>query len=81
MPFVFDITKDLRYLEGVEKGERVGIEKGKLEEKKNLISRYLERTLHLNEDPKKVAWMYDAPVELVLEIRELLRRKRNGKRH
>jgi len=72
MPFVFDITKDLRYLEGVEKGA--------IKKQRALISRYLERTLHLNEDPKKVAWMYDASIELVLEIRELLRRKRNGKR-
>jgi len=78
MPFVYDITKDLRYLEGekrgIGKGEQRGIVKGEkrgiAKGKRETISTYIRQTLNLQETPERIATLFGISIELARELRE-----------
>jgi len=72
MPFIYDIKKDLRFIEGKQEGKLEGkqegilegIEQGKLES----ISIYIENTLSELQPLEKIARIFGVSVELVTEL-------------
>jgi len=76
MPFIYDIKKDLRFIEGMEKGKEEGkeegilegITRGKQEEKRTLISTYIESTFNELLPLERIASIFGVSLELVTEL-------------
>jgi len=68
MPFIYDIRKDLRFIEGKAEGKLEGKLEGRQEEKLELISIYIENTLNELQPLEKIARIFGVPVELVTDL-------------
>ena len=76
MPIIYDLTKDIRFKEGVEAGEEKGIEKGELKKARLTAIRLLKRgTL----SAIAIAEDLDEPLDFVLKIQKELDRNPNLK--
>jgi len=74
MPFVYDITKDLRYLEGFRRGFAKGFEQGFKRGLSKQILVYLKNSPDRNHSPQEIAHIFDLSLEfaenLLLEAKE-----------
>jgi len=75
MPFIYDIKKDLRYIEGKEKGKLEGM----AETQFSLISKYIEKTLHLQEPPESIASLFEVPIDFVKQLYKRILDQKNSK--
>jgi predicted transposase YdaD len=80
MPVIYDLTKDIRFKEGVEvgeeRGEARGEERGELKKARNTAIRMLKQEEF---SIVKIAELLDVPLDFVVQIQKELQRNPNLK--
>ena len=89
MPFIYDIKKDLRYIEGKEEGRREGIEEGKREVlkqaklqaikegRRETLCTYIENTLSELRPLEEIARIFEISIDLVRECHKKVLEKQS----